>query len=131
MLTVSGRFDVHMTPEPGAHDASGITRFHLDKQYHGPLQATAQGLMTAHRTAVAGSAGYVAIERVQGTLDGRAGSFMLQHSGIMWGETRQLSIEVIPDSADGALQGLRGRMQIRIEADQHFYDLQYQLPDPD
>jgi hypothetical protein len=128
MHTISGRFEVKMTPEPGELDAEGIARFRLDKRYEGPLTAEAKGLMTAHRTTVAGSAGYVAIERVRGTLAGRSGSFVLQHNGLMWGEARQLSIEVIPDSADGELSGLRGRMGIRIEDGVHYYDFEYSLP---
>lgn len=127
MKTISGHFEVKMTPEPGELDAEGITRFRLDKRYEGALTAEAKGLMTAHHATVAGSAGYVAIERVRGTLDGRSGSFVLQHNGLMWGETRQLSIEVIPDSADGELAGLRGRMGIRIEDGAHFYDFDYSL----
>lgn len=128
MQTISGRFEVKMTPEPGELDAEGITRFRLDKRYAGTLAAEATGLMTAHQATVPGSAGYVAIERVQGTLEDRRGSFVLQHSGLMWGETRQLSIEVIPDSADGELVGLRGRMGIRIEDGVHHYDFEYSLP---
>lgn len=130
MKTISGRFEVKMTPEPGELDAERIARFRLDKRYEGALTAEAKGLMTAHQATVAGSAGYVAIERVRGTLDGRSGSFVLQHSGLMWGETRQLSIEVIPDSADGELAGLRGRMGIRIEDGVHYYDFEYSLPSP-
>lgn len=130
MHTISGRFEVRMTPEPGELDAIGVSRFRLDKRYEGALSAEAQGLMTAHRTPTAGSAGYVAVERVSGTLDGRRGSFVLMHTGLMWGETRQLRIEVIPDSADGDLAGLRGQMGIRIEAGVHYYDFEYSLPDP-
>lgn len=129
MQTISGRFEVKMTPEPGELDAEGIARFRLDKHYEGALTAEAKGLMTAHQATIAGSAGYVAIERVRGTLSGRSGSFMLQHNGLMWGETRQLSIEVIPDSAAGELTGLRGRMGIRIEDGVHHYDFEYSLPD--
>lgn len=129
MQTISGSFEVKMSPQPGELQADGIGQFRLDKTYQGPLNATAVGLMTAHRTSVEGSAGYVAIERVRGTLEGRSGSFVIQHSGLMWGETRQLVIEVIPDSADGELTGLRGRMGIRIEDGAHFYDFEYSLPD--
>ncbi|SDD83987.1 DUF3224 domain-containing protein [Aquimonas voraii] len=128
MKTISGRFEVKLTPEPGELDAEGIASFRLDKRYEGALTAEAKGLMTAHHATIAGSAGYVAIERVRGTLDGRSGSFVLQHNGLMWGETRQLSIEVIPDSAEGELAGLRGRMGIRIEDGAHFYDFEYSLP---
>ncbi len=128
MQKISGEFELKMSPEPGPQDADGIGRFRLDKRYSGPLQATGIGLMTAHRTATEGSAGYVAIERVRGSLDGRSGSFVIQHNGLMWGETRQLTIEVIPDSGDGELTGLRGRMDIRIEGGKHFYDFEYALP---
>jgi hypothetical protein len=128
MHKIKGSFDVRMSPQPGELDAQGIGSFRLDKSYRGALEAEAVGLMTAHRTATEGSAGYVAIERVRGTLAGRSGSFVLQHSGLMWGETRQLTITVIPDSADGELAGLRGEMGIRIEDGQHFYDFEYSLP---
>jgi hypothetical protein len=128
MQRISGEFELKMSPEPGPLDADGIGRFRLDKRYSGPLQATGIGLMTAHRTATEGSAGYVAIERVRGSLDGRSGSFVIQHNGLMWGETRQLTIEVIPDSGDGELTGLRGRMDIRIEGGKHYYDFEYALP---
>jgi hypothetical protein len=128
MKSISGSFEVRMSPQPGELEAEGIGQFRLDKSYSGPLEASAVGLMTAHRTAVEGSAGYVAIERVRGTLEGRRGSFVLQHSGLMWDHTRQLVIEVIPDSADDELTGLRGRMGIRIEDGAHFYDFEYSLP---
>jgi hypothetical protein len=83
--------------------------------------------MLAVRTAVDGSAGYVAIERVSGTLDGRRGSFALQHSGTMDRGAASLSVTVIPDSGTDELLGLAGRMQIRIEGGKHFYDFDYTL----
>ncbi len=128
MNTISGRFEVTITPVQHDTGIGGIGQFLLDKRYEGQLTASAQGWMTAHRTTTEGSAGYVALERVSGTLDGRSGSFMLQHSGLMWGTTRQLTIDVIPDSADGELLGLRGHMGIRIEDGVHFYDFEYTLP---
>lgn len=131
MPRISGAFDVKMTPNPAADTAdSGAKHFRLDKRYHGDLDATAVGVMSAHVTGVEGSAGYVAIERVTGTLAGRSGSFVLQHAGLMDRGARELDIRVVPDSADGDLVGLRGRMQIRIEAGgAHFYDFEYQLPE--
>lgn len=131
MQRISGAFDVKMTPNPAADTAdSGAKHYRLDKRYHGDLDATAVGVMTAHVTGVEGSAGYVAIERVTGTLAGRSGSFVLQHSGLMDHGAKELDIRVVPDSADGELGGLRGRMQIRIETGgAHFYDFEYRLPD--
>lgn len=130
MQHISGAFDVKMTPNSAADTAdSGATHYRLDKRYHGDLDATAVGVMSAHVTRVEGSAGYVAIERVTGTLAGRSGSFVLQHSGLMDRGARDLDIRVIPDSADGELGGLLGRMRIRIEAGgAHFYDFEYLLP---
>jgi hypothetical protein len=127
MPIVTDRFDVHMQPLPDGPAGAAIARHHLDKRYHGALDATGNGEMLSHRTATAGSAGYVAIERVSGTLDGRRGSFVLQHAGLMDRGAPQLDLQVIPDSADGELVGLRGRMQIRIEAGRHAYVFDYTL----
>lgn len=121
---VSGSFDVTMSPEPGDFPA----RQRLDKRYHGALQATGVGLMLAFVSPVRGSAGYVAMERITGALDGREGSFVVQHSGLMDRGAPTLVIHVVPDSGTGALAGLAGRMGIRIEGGRHFYDFDYTLP---
>jgi hypothetical protein len=128
----TGAFDVTLQPQPGPEPADGITfgRLLLDKHYHGDLQASAVGQMLSAVTATAGSAGYVAIEQVRGTLQGRQGSFVLQHHGLMNRGAPQLGISVVPDSGTGALAGLAGRMDIRIEGGKHFYDLDYTLPSP-
>lgn len=127
----SGGFAVKMLPqadadEPGA--AVPIARFVLDKRYHGALDAVGAGQMLSAMTPVAGSAGYVAIERVTGTLEGRSGSFVLQHRGEMNRGERSLAITGVPDSGSGELAGIGGRLAIRIEAGQHFYDFDYTLP---
>ncbi len=128
----SGRFDVQMQPQALASDAAtpGATlgRALLDKEYHGDLQATAQGQMLSAVSGTPGSAGYVAIEHVTGTLQGRSGSFVLQHTGLMTRGSRQLSITVVPDSGTGQLTGLEGRLDIRIADGQHFYAFDYALP---
>ena len=127
--TISGAFDVKMTPQGSAHETAQISRFALDKTYHGDLAATSLGEMIAVRTAQDGSAGYVAIERVTGTLAGRTGTFALQHSATMDRGTPNLSIVVIPDSGTDGLAGLTGTMGIRIEpGGKHFYDFTYSLP---
>lgn len=100
----------------------------IDKQFHGDLEATSKGQMLASSGAdVKGSAGYVAIEQVVGTLHGRSGTFALQHSGTMTRGTPQLSVTVIPDSGTGELVGLSGRMTINIVDKKHFYELEYTL----
>lgn len=125
-----GTFEVKVVPV--ADDRAGdqtLGRFTADKQLHGDLEATSVGQMLTATTAVKGSAGYVAIEKVTGTLNGRSGSFILQHSGTMAGGAQQLSITVVPDSGTGQLVGLAGKMTIIIADGKHSYDFEYTLPD--
>ncbi len=101
----------------------------MDKQFHGDLEATSKGQMLATTTDVKGSAGYVALERVSGTLQGRSGTFALQHNGTMTRGEPQLTITVVPDSGTGQLVGLAGTMTIAIAADgKHSYGFEYTLP---
>lgn len=129
MLHASGTFDVKVTPValegPVADETLG--RFVLDKRYHGALEATGFGQMLTAGRPDQGSAGYVAIERVEGTLDGRKGSFALQHFGTMTPAGQDLRILVVPGSGGGELAGISGSCTIRIEGKQHFYDLEYAL----
>ena len=126
-----GSFEVGLTPLPTDDRAAGSTlgRMAIDKQFHGDLEATSRGEMLTAGTAVEGSAGYVAIERVSGRLHGRSGSFILQHHGIMARGVPQLSITVVPDSGTGDLVGLTGTMAIVIADDQHAYAFEYTLDD--
>jgi hypothetical protein len=122
-----GPFDVKMSPQSANEAAVG--RFALDKKYHGDLEAAAVGEMLTGMTAVQGSAGYVAIEKVSGTLAGRRGTFHLQHSGTMTRGKPSLLITVIPDSGTGELAGLTGTMDIQIARDgSHSYTFTYALP---
>ena len=125
----SGTFDVKMTPQ-AADDkgaAPAVGRFSLDKQFHGDLAGTSKGEMLAISGAVVGSAGYVAMEQVTGTLNGRTGTFALQHTGTMTRGAGQLSINVVPDSGTGELTGLSGTMDIKITEGKHFYEFDYTL----
>jgi hypothetical protein len=128
MNHASGTFEVQVKPQ--ADDEAGaptVGRMTLDKQFHGDLEATSKGQMLAVRTAVEGSAGYVALERVEGTLHGRKGTFVLQHSGTMTRGAAQLSINVVPDSGTGELSGLAGTLTINIAEGKHSYDFDYTL----
>jgi hypothetical protein len=130
-MMARGTFEVRLSPLP-THDAaegSRLGRLAIDKEFHGDLEATSAGEMLTARTAVEGSAGYVALERVVGRLHGRAGSFVLQHSGIMERGAQRLSITVVPDSATGELAGLSGTMAIIISDGRHAYAFDYTLPD--
>ena len=128
-MTASGTFDVTLTPQPLTDPTADplLGRLSLDKRFHGELAATSRGEMLSARTAVAGSAGYVAIEQVTGVLGGRHGSFVLQHSGTMTRGVQQLTITVVPDSATGELAGLSGTMTIRIAEGKHLYEFTYVL----
>jgi hypothetical protein len=122
----TGTFDVTLTPVTAADaPVGGLT---IAKTFHGDLAAGSAGQMLAVRTPVDGSAGYVAMERVTGTLAGRTGSFALQHSGTMAKGAQSLSITVVPDSGTDALAGIAGSMDIRIEGGRHFYTFRYTLP---
>ena len=126
----SGPFDVKVTPlKPDNPDPekAGFGRMSLDKQFHGDLQASSKGEMLAAVTDTQGSAGYVALERVSGTLHGRHGSFVLQHSGTMDRGAPTLSVSVVPDSGGGELAGLTGTMQIVIADGRHSYAFDYTL----
>jgi hypothetical protein len=115
-----------MTPEGIGGDPT-MGRMSIDKQFHGDLEATSKGEMIASRSAVKGSAGYVALERVTGSLQGKAGSFVLQHTGTMTRGAPELSVAVVPDSGTGELSGLAGRMTIGKDGSQHSYTFDYTL----
>jgi hypothetical protein len=125
-----GEFDVALAPQPHV-DAVGdpaIGRMSLDKRFRGALDAASRGqMLAASSPEVKGSAGYVAMERVVGTLDGREGTFVLQHSSTMTRGVPHQSITVVPDSGTDALVGLRGSMFITIVDKKHFYDFTYDL----
>jgi Protein of unknown function (DUF3224) len=123
----AGTFEVKLTPQPADADPS-FGRMSLDKQFHGALEGTSKGQMLTASTSVKGSAGYVAIEKFTGTLDGRSGSFILQHSGTMTHGALQLSIIVVPDSGTGQFVGLTGSMGISIAEGKHSYAFDYTLP---
>lgn len=124
----SGRFEVKLTPQAPADDEHpSLARMSIEKQFHGDLEATSKGQMLAASTSVKGSAGYVAMERVSGILQGRSGTFVLQHSGSMARGAQQLSVTVVPDSGTGELAGLTGKMVIIIADGKHSYEFEYTL----
>ncbi len=128
-MTATGTFEVKLLPQPSGDPAADATlgRMSIDKQFHGDIEGTSKGQMLTAGASVKGSAGYVAIERVSGTLHGRSGAFTLQHSGTMARGKPQLKIAVVPDSGTGQLVGLSGRMTIKIEEGKHSYALEYTL----
>jgi hypothetical protein len=122
-----GPFQVKRAALPAAFEAASLGRHSLDKVFSGDLEATSLGEMISAGGSVAGSAGYVAMERVTGTLHGRSGAFVLQHSATMDRGTPTLTLTVVPDTGTDALTGLSGSMRIIIDKGQHFYEFEYQI----
>lgn len=124
MTDARGTFDVKLNPQP---TESALGRMSIDKQFHGDLEGVSKGEMLAAGTAVKDSAGYVAMEKVTGTLHGKKGEFILQHSGTMNRGAQSLALAVVPDSATGELVGLSGTMSIDIKDGKHFYTFTYAI----
>lgn len=130
-MQINGSFTVTLNPlESNINGIDSMTfrRMSIEKEFTGPLKATSNGEMLSVMTPIKGSAGYVAIEQVVGSLEGKQGSFVLQHYGVMELGAERLTLEVIPDSGVGQLVGLSGQMNIYIEDGNHFYEFEYQLP---
>ena len=128
--TARGEFVVTLNPLAfeGADPESKLGRMSIDKEISGDLTATTTGQMLTAMTGTEGSAGYVAIERVTGVLDGKRGTFVLQHTGTMNRGAQSLAVTVVPDSGTGELVGLEGEFKIIIEEGKHSYEFTYRLP---
>jgi hypothetical protein len=126
----TGSFEVKLSPQAPAAETedANIGRMIIDKRFHGELEAASKGEMLSAMSGVKGSAGYVALERVTGTLAGKTGSFVLQHSGSMDRGKPSLTVSVVPDSGTEDLTGLSGTMQIIVEGAKHSYVFEYSLP---
>ena len=123
-----GTFTVDVRPlTPAA--AEGVSRYSIDKQIHGDLEATTKGEMLGGGDPKQGAAGYVAMEMVTGVLSGKHGSFALQHSGTMDQTGPKMTVTVVPGSGTGELKGIAGTFIIHIEKGQHSYDFDYTLPE--
>ena len=130
MSRATGTFEVKLAPQSADGYADGTTmgRLTLDKQFRGDLEGTSKGQMLTAITSVTGSAGYVALELVRGTIAGRGGSFILQHSGTMSRGAQALTLTVVPDSGTDGLVGLTGTMAIIIANGSHAYEFDYSVP---
>jgi hypothetical protein len=126
MHHATGTFEVKLAPQTSNPP---LGRMSIDKQYHGGLEGASKGEMLATGSGEKGSSGgYVALEQFTGTLDGRKGTFILQHSGTLDRGAQHLSITVVPDSGTGELAGLTGQLSITIADGKHSYDFEYSLP---
>lgn len=131
-MHAEGTFDVKTSPlnADEATNGTAIGRYALDKQFHGDLEAVSKGEMLGAGCPATGTAGYVAIEQVTGTLNGRAGSFALQHFGTMEDNKFELTVKVVPGSGSGDLAGISGAMQIVVANGKHTWKFDYTLPEP-
>ena len=123
-----GEFEVKIVPQVD-REIPMLARMTIDKTFTGGLEATSQGQMLSARSAVPDSAGYVAMEKVEGTLDSKKGSFVLQHSATMDRGVPTQTITVVPDSGTDELEGLTGALTVIIADGKHSYDLAYSLPE--
>jgi hypothetical protein len=130
-MTATGPFTIKLEPQVMPAGQPLLGRLTINKEFQGDLTATSVGQMLSARTAIPNSAGYVAIEQVTGTLHGREGTFVLQHSSSMVRGEPQQSVTVVADSGTGALEGLTGSMVIHNEAGAHSYVFEYNLPERD
>jgi len=129
-MHAEGTFDVKTAPLQADDAISGtaLGRYGLDKQFHGDIEASSKGEMLGAGNPATGTAGYVAIEQVTGTLHGRTGSFALQHFGTMVDNKFELIVKVVPGSGTGSLIGISGTMTIKIVGGKHSYQMEYSLP---
>ena len=123
-----GDFEVKLAPLASETEPA-IGRMSIDKQFHGDLEGSSKGEMTSFMSSVKGSAGYVAMEKITGTLKGRKGTFVLQHSATMTRGTPEMNITVVPDSGTDQLVGLTGKLKIIIADGKHSYEFNYALPE--
>ena len=123
----TGTFEVKITPQDDKSADKSIGRLTIDKQWHGDLEGTSAGQMLTGGDVTTGSAGYVAIEKFTGTVGGRKGSLILQHSATMTKGKGDLTITVVPDSGTDELKGISGKLTIKIENGKHSYEFDYTL----
>lgn len=130
-MLAKGSFDVEMHRDPPFDTADGIalSRASLDKRFTGALHGTSSGQMLSALTPTQGSAAYVAIERIDGALDGKRGTFVAAHLGVMNRGAPSLTIHIVPDSGTGELRGIAGKMTIQIVEGRHLYEIEYSLPE--
>jgi hypothetical protein len=124
-----GEFEVKLVPQTEDRDIPLLGRSTIDKVFQGDIVGSSQGQMLSAKTTVPASAGYVAIERVEATIHGKQGSFVLQHNATMNRGEPMLNIIVVPDSGTDALTGIAGKLNIIIKEKKHFYELEYTLPE--
>ena len=128
MPTARGPLDVNIEAEPPFLEQDGLKLNHnvVRKEFSGDMVGTSEAQMIAAYTGTPGSAGYVAIEHFTGSVGGKSGSFVLQHSGVMNKGDAQLTVTIVPDSGAGEMAGISGTLEIDNDEGQHSYVLDYE-----
>ena len=128
MPIARGPMEVNIDAEPPFLEQEGLklNRNTVRKEFSGDMVGTSEAQMIAAFTGTPGSAGYVAIEYFTGSVDGKLGSFVLQHSGLMNRGDAQLAVTIVPDSGAGELTGISGTLEIDNDDGQHSYVLHYE-----
>jgi len=124
----TGTFEVKLTPQDDKTGDSSMGRMAFEKQWQGELQGSSTGQMLTGGDVKTGSAGYVAMEKFTGSVKGRKGTLIFQHSAAMASGKGDLTITVVPSSGTDELKGITGKLTIKIENGKHFYDFEYALP---
>ena len=127
-MKATGEFEVKLVPQTDM-EVPMLGRLSINKTFRGDMEGNSQGQMLSAGTSIPNSAGYVAIERVEGTLKGKRGSFVLQHSGTMDRGTPSLLVTVVPDSGTEELTGISGTLAIIMAEGKHSYDFEYSIPE--
>ncbi|MFD0401631.1 DUF3224 domain-containing protein [Kitasatospora sp. NPDC059811] len=111
--------------ETEEREGAAFGRVRISKNFTGGLSGTSEVRMLSVAGPSGGPASYVAVEHVTGELDGRKGSFVLQHAA--W-DTGGTTIRVVPGTGSGELAGLTGEFLLTVdEAGTHTYVLEYDL----
>ena len=123
----SGTFEVKLVPVEAQSIDPSIGRMTGEKQWGGDLIGASKVEMLTGGDLKTGSAGYVGMEKFTGTVKGRKGSFILQHSATMNAGQGDLNITVVPGSGTEELKGISGKITIKIEGGKHFYEFEYTI----
>lgn len=127
MSRTSAAFEIQLRPDEAGELDGTAGRFEFTKSWSGGIEGTGRGFMASGGDPQSGSAGYVALELVEGTLDGRSGSFLLQQFGLMDSGGQRLEYAVVPGSGTGELTGLTGTVSLTVEGGVHQVELDYSL----
>jgi hypothetical protein len=127
-MNASAPFTNDRYDEEAYAEAEGVelSRVHISRTFTGDLagESTAE-LMIAKSE---GGGGYVGHDKITGTLAGKAGSFVFQHTGIMGPAGITNTGTIVPGSGRGELEGITGEGTMLADDDgNHTLTLAFEL----